>query len=73
MYICTFSYAFELHCSQFDHLFTRSHHQVDLPNPGEYATGIVFVAKSTTEQAFKQFESLASECDLKVCLSINYT
>jgi len=43
---------------------------VNLPSPGQYATGMFFMDKATSGDAEKQFEDLATSCKIKVLLSL---
>lgn len=50
-----------------DSVYTcSSEHGISLPAVGEYATGILFLAKDTNEQAEEAFTKLATECQLNV-------
>ena len=47
----------------------RAEQNVELPEPGRYATGILFVDKASDNAAAVQnmFEQLAHEANLQVC------
>eukprot|EP00057_Strongylocentrotus_purpuratus_P024117 XP_011678591.1 PREDICTED: putative glutamate synthase [NADPH] [Strongylocentrotus purpuratus] len=44
----------------------REEQQIELPEPGHYATGIFFLDPLTASQCEQKFEELAIECKLKV-------
>lgn len=44
----------------------KSETGIDLPNPGEYATGLIFLSEATAEEAKAFFESCARRLSLQV-------
>ena len=47
-------------------LICSSKYGISLPDVGKYATGILFLAKDTHQQAEEAFTKLATECQLTV-------
>lgn len=50
------------------YLFNRDEN-VELPEQGKYATGIVFTDKQNHQDGEKMFAEIATQCQLKVFLS----
>lgn len=48
------------------HLFSSEQQNIELPNVGRYATGILFLDKDTHQDTEAAFEKLAKECYLRV-------
>lgn len=47
-------------------LFFSKQQNIELPEFGHYATGILFLDKNSHQQAEAAFEKLAEECSLRV-------
>ena len=59
------TYCETCHCS--------SEHGIVLPEPGQYATGMLFLDKTTAPEVQSQFTKLAEEIGLQVsCADILY-
>ncbi|CAH1799875.1 unnamed protein product [Owenia fusiformis] len=46
--------------------FLRDKYELELPAPGSYATGIIFMNRDTFDQCEQIFETVASDCGLEV-------
>lgn len=49
-----------------DSLFCRAEQGIDLPEPGQYATGMMFVGKTQVEKVKAVFTQMAEDFQIKV-------